>query len=166
MKKLEMKRCIKCDAERPDFFFPKKRSICSLCDRAQRNKNNRRLRRLRRDEERAAERQRYHNTAVPLRRCRNSYYQIRVRSPQNIPFWSTIDSVLPIYEYAHTLSLENPGFRYTVCHIVPMRGKEVCGLHTLENLRIVRTPSKVLGTPSKVLGSKIRRSPSAHKSSV
>ena len=146
------KRCVRCDVDRPDFLFSLTRSVCDSCVRQRQRLMNRRSRLRRGDKLRAINRQRYHDTPVPLRRCRNSYYQIRIRSPQNIPFWSTIGSVLPVYEYAHTLSLENPGFRYKVCHIVPMRGKEVCGLHTLENLRIVR--------------SKIRRSPSARETSA
>ena len=146
-------QCTKCGNVRPSFLFSQKRSVCDLCERHRRNKNNRSSRRARRDEVRAYERQRYHDTPVPLRRCRNSYYKIRGRAPQNVPFWSTMESVLPIYEYAHELDLSTgPEFRHNVCHIYPLRGKEVCGLHTLKNLRIVR--------------SKIPRSPIAPKNSA
>ena len=132
--------CSKCGKERPWFLFHTPEQVCDMCERKRRNLNNRRSRHARRDDVRAAGRARYHATSVPLRRCRNSYYQVRVRTPQNIPFWATMSSVLPIYEYAHELNLKDPGFSHKICHKYPLRGKKVCGLHTLKNLRIVRSP--------------------------
>lgn len=150
-------QCTDCGKVRPWFLFSRApistrssgastRAECDLCRRTRINRNTRRSRRNRRDEVRAAELRRYYETPIALRRCRNSFYQIRVRTPQNIPFWSTIESVLPIYEYAHELNLKEPEFRHTVCHIYRLRGKKVCGLHTLKNLRIVR--AKIRHSPT------------------
>lgn len=77
--------------------------------------------------------------APSLRRCRDAYYKIRKQSPKSIPKWVTIESLMPIYDYAERLDDEKPEFRHVIEHVYPVsKDKAVCGLHTIENLRIVR----------------------------
>ncbi|MCU4119299.1 hypothetical protein [Variovorax sp. N23] len=52
------------------------------------------------------------------------------------PAWSETDKIKAMYEEARRLEIET-GIEYNVDHIVPLRGRNVCGLHVLANLRIV-----------------------------
>ncbi len=56
------------------------------------------------------------------------------------PKWLTdeqISSMQSVYKESHRLTKET-GIKYHVDHIVPLRGKTVCGLHVPWNLRIVK----------------------------
>lgn len=53
-----------------------------------------------------------------------------------IPSWANLDKIEEIYVQSKTLSTLT-GQQYHVDHIVPLRGKTVCGLHVENNLRIV-----------------------------
>ena len=55
------------------------------------------------------------------------------------PKWLTkedFNMILSFYLQAKTLSLET-GIKYQVDHIVPLRGKTVCGLHVPWNLQVI-----------------------------
>lgn len=52
------------------------------------------------------------------------------------PSWSEADDIANLYELARTLSLAT-GFEHHVDHIVPLKGRTVCGLHVLANLRVI-----------------------------
>lgn len=53
-----------------------------------------------------------------------------------MPEWVKVDDIRPFYERAKRLTLET-GVTYEVDHIVPLRGKYVCGLHVPANLRVI-----------------------------
>lgn len=55
---------------------------------------------------------------------------------QAVPLWADADSIQRIYEDAAKLS-KSTGIKYEVDHIVPLRGKTVCGLHCEANLQIL-----------------------------
>jgi hypothetical protein len=60
----------------------------------------------------------------------------RARLLQAIPAWANLDAIAQIYEQRKQISLDT-GILYHVDHIVPLKGKTVCGLHVENNLRIV-----------------------------
>lgn len=140
----ESRYCPDCKQHRPWFFFHKFNTggKCKTCYRAYQRKqkaayfkNN--------PEQLAKMRARYlaHSRKRPreLTRARTSLYKLRKRNPKLVPRWVTIESLLPIYAEAVRLEQENPGYLYIVRHIYPLGNiKDVCGLHTIDNLRLVR----------------------------
>lgn len=52
------------------------------------------------------------------------------------PVWYDRDLVGEVYRLAECRT-KLTGIRWEVDHIVPLRGETVCGLHTLDNLRVI-----------------------------
>lgn len=77
-----------------------------------------------------------------------SYYETNkdafyARSQQRIgyisqatPTWAETDKIVALYQRRREIQ-EQTGIPHHVDHIVPLRGKLVCGLHCLANLRII-----------------------------
>ena len=77
---------------------------------------------------------------TPLYRVRSDgyFFKIRAKSPKSVPGWVSMESLYPIYRRAQVLDEENPDLQHAVCHIYPIfMSVHVCGLHTIDNLRIV-----------------------------
>lgn len=55
---------------------------------------------------------------------------------QRTPSWANQSAIAAIYEEAAKVSRET-GKKHHVDHIIPLRGKTVCGLHVESNLRII-----------------------------
>lgn len=78
------------------------------------------------------------------RKANSAYYRLkgseyRVRKLQATPTWITEEERLLISEvYSLAKSrTEESGFAWAVDHIVPLKGRLVCGLHVLSNLRVI-----------------------------
>jgi len=60
----------------------------------------------------------------------------RTSKLQAIPKWANLEQIKKIYEESNKISLET-GIKHHVDHIIPLQGKNVCGLHVENNLRII-----------------------------
>lgn len=67
----------------------------------------------------------------------NEYKRMRqLKIKQATPKWADKNAILEIYKKAHELSVQT-GVKYSVDHIIPLKGKLVCGLHIETNLAII-----------------------------
>lgn len=69
-----------------------------------------------------------------VRNARSLLRQKYIR--QATPVWADRKAIEQIYERAQVMS-ERDGVQYHVDHIVPLRGRLVCGFHIAENLQII-----------------------------
>jgi len=60
----------------------------------------------------------------------------RAKTLNATPLWANKQSIKDIYSKAHLLSKQH-NVRYEVDHIIPLQGKDVCGLHVEYNLQII-----------------------------
>jgi hypothetical protein len=162
-----VKRCSKCDTEKPltefSLFKGVPRSHCKLCkattSAAWRAANPERNRQVQKDwyalngqrvqtknaawraanpekakanQERATERWRKDNGhKVNAKQARRTATQL-----QATPAWADGKAIEQYYLIARYLSVEL-GSPFSVDHVVPLRSKEVCGLHAHTNLSIL-----------------------------
>lgn len=74
----------------------------------------------------------------PLKR-KFRHIRDKMRKINRIPKWTTGSDWIEMnwaYEIAHNRSIET-GIDYQVDHIIPLKGKNVCGLHVPQNLQIL-----------------------------
>ena len=64
------------------------------------------------------------------RRNYRTYYKLKAEG--RVPSWVQPKDTLPFYQLADQM-----GEEYTVDHIIPLRSKLVCGLHTPSNLQVM-----------------------------
>lgn len=75
----------------------------------------------------------YRRNTAKYRAWWSSY---RARKMRAMPAWASKDAISNLYEMARGLTLKT-GIPHEVDHIIPLRGKYVCGLHVETNLRVV-----------------------------
>ena len=68
------------------------------------------------------------------RRGKNSLRDRAVR--EQTPSWACRRAILAKYKEAKWMSMRT-GYKHEVDHFYPLNGKDVCGLHVAENLRVV-----------------------------
>lgn len=155
------KHCAKCDSIKPreDFGSNVGRNdglsvYCKPCTReymASKDYDKQRWL-LHRDREIERNKQyRAANAAREIERCRAKAKRLRSERPdvvnaankarkaaqrRAIPKWADMDHIRLIYAKARELS-QAFGIDMQVDHIVPLRGKTVCGLHTPANLQLL-----------------------------
>jgi hypothetical protein len=57
---------------------------------------------------------------------------------QAMPLWANKEKIQQYYDFAAYMKWITLGIEYHVDHKVPLKGKNVCGLHTHDNLQILR----------------------------
>ena len=146
-----MRKCSKCKLKFTDAFFEKRkdcksgfRKQCKGCRQKVKSeyykKNIKELKEYRKKyyeknketyliqcSEYAKNNRSKKNNQRALRRCLEK---------NSTPAWANLDKIKKVYEKAKWLE-EVTGLKYHVDHIIPLSGKNVCGLHVWENLQIL-----------------------------
>lgn len=152
-----MKTCGKCKCTKPLSDFYKKnggglgvKSECKLCtsnyekERWAKNKNNyvysderkeyRRINYLNNKEKVLLQSKKWANNNPEKKRFYNA--NRRCRKNQATPAWANKKEIEIIYKIANILSIAS-NIKYEVDHIIPLKGKNVCGLHVDTNLQVI-----------------------------
>ena len=113
-----LRRCPRCNLDLPITSFHKKtkggfQSYCKECTKKTLPKD------------RSAKWRARH----PERHCAEQAKR-RSRKLQSCPPWADLDAIKDVY-------LEAKYFGYHVDHIIPLKGKNVCGLHVWDNLQLL-----------------------------
>lgn len=111
---------------------------------------------------------RYQAKKAEIRKQQNEYNKIYVKNNRSkynakirnrqikilkaTPIWANKIKIEEFYKQAEKLEKET-GNRYHVDHIVPIKGKEVCGLHNEFNLQVI------LATENRKKGNKLVERP-------
>lgn len=84
----------------------------------------------------------YNERNPEKRSALNAQRHVRLRSNRATPAWANRDAILAVYAQARLL--RQMGQDVQVDHIIPLNGKDVCGLHVENNIRIVLRSENLL----------------------
>ena len=147
-----MKFCKKCLCDKPlsEFYKNKQtkdgvRTVCKTCDNQRKlayTKAN--FNKIARKKSEYSNKNRDKNLAY-LASWRKEYKhkmcayagQRRAFLIDATPSWADKKKIESIYEKAAMLNKLHPGIKHEVDHIVPLKNKFVCGLHTHDNMQII-----------------------------
>lgn len=135
-----MKRCPDCDTEKPlsEFYKNKARydgvqSVCKLCIGKRTSKWY-------------EANKEFHNEYMRQHSRKNRWMynardsKRRAAELQATPPWANTAQIKRIYQACQNIT-ERTGVQHHVDHVIPLQGKNVCGLHTEKNLAII--PAKM-----------------------
>ena len=134
-----MKKCSNCG--KSDNEFPKRKASkdglateCKVC------KNTRNAKTYHNDErvkkqtiERAYRNMRARKEDPVYRNSYNVWHTLRQRPGKVVPAWVKFSDFRKIYERVHKKGAD----KHVADHVVPLKGKNVCGLHVPENLQVI-----------------------------
>lgn len=162
MRTIHCRRCEKdlpVDAFRPERVGPRtKRGLCKVCCRADMKswkKNNRaRVKEWVANNKEAvyashalwAKKNKKHLATYMRNWCEKNRGNVNERGARHqkkiadrggvVPVWANIEAMRAIYKEAARITKET-GISHHVDHIIPLKGKTVCGLHVETNLQIL-----------------------------
>jgi len=137
-----MKECSGCEEFKSLESFYSGRNKCKNCLRLQkidyRNSNREKVREASRRYNKTATSKEYRKFYKKSRpHLKNAESAKRRASKLNAtPEWADLSKIRLLYEKVKWLEALT-GLKYHVDHIIPLRGKNVCGLHIWENLQIL-----------------------------
>lgn len=128
-----IKPCTRCHKPTPPEGLASGRAWCKPCE----SKRASQWRRSNPDKAKAISRRWRHNNPNQWREIhRAKWSRRRARKAHACPAWLDHNTIAPFYAEAIRLSIET-GLPHEVDHIVPLMGKNVCGLHVPWNLRVI-----------------------------
>lgn len=148
-----MKQCSKCkEIKSLDSFYANKRKkdglhdLCKDCSKQAKRewaaKNKERIKQYDKDwqeqnkDKKSANYKRWQQTNKGTVNAYNSQHRANKKSAT--PAWADLEKIKAMYNVAQYFDWISGGFvKHHVDHIVPLRGKNVCGLHVENNLQIL-----------------------------
>jgi hypothetical protein len=126
--------CKNCKAKHSLKIYHKKLSNCPI-HKAKKAEYDKERRKTKAEQIRAYDRER---SNTPKRRAAQAEWTRRRRAicAQQTPAWADLKKIQSVYDSAKVLS-ERFGVTYHVDHIIPLRGKDICGLHVENNLQLL-----------------------------
>jgi hypothetical protein len=129
--------CFKCGVEKPLSSFPKHptgkfgvNTTCKTCRNIYRNVYYE----ANKEKERARDANWSKNNLHKKREYRAKRRAVLLKAT---PLWANTNAIKRIYAEADFLS-KATGIKYEVDHIIPLQGKNVCGLHVVNNLQVIQ----------------------------